>query len=354
MNRHRKCPKGNKGARQATQEDLSRLSRSERLRRNRKRRRAIWWSGVGATTTGTVLAMLLTGGSSSVVHIVTQRLSPSTTQRVTAEPHASRASVRNNGNRRGGRPDGRRPVPLGPALQLVSAYPLDSWEVQAWIFPREVVPTPTQIGQLEKDDGSLALVNQDLFEDGADPPFTDTQLIVRNNRRYPVTISDIRVSASCQAPRDGAIFVGQNHIIYPDFAQSGQQLGVIVDSANPEARITNGWNVSQWTQEYVTGPLVTIQAGATYEFDIRAISLHYACTFEIVLTVVDGAKTYPQIFNDYGQPFRISALLANAQILTKPVSHPYAGYSMLYVGADASPWHDGTWVRENPRTWSLT
>ena|SRR5215471_18535399 len=133
----------------------------------------------------------------------------------------------------------------------------------------------------------------------------------------------------------------------------GTQLGFRLDSANPEARVAPGWNVNRWWREYVTGLAVNIPPGETHEFDIKAIALYHACRFSIVFTIVNRGKSSIQKFSDAGQPFRVSALLPGVLKREKPGGHPYAGYSRLYVGADASPWHDGTWVRENPSTWAI-
>jgi hypothetical protein len=209
------------------------------------------------------------------------------------------------------------------------------------------------MAQINKD-GTPELVNRDLYNDGGYAISTDTQLILHNNCSKPVTISDFQVLKSCQPPLDGPIFVGQKALSEPtSIDDEGRQLGFDLDSPNPEAMITNGWNVSQWTQEYASGSIATIQGGESYSFDIRAIALHKACSFSIaVRALYDGRPPFTKIIDDYGQPFRVSALLPGLLDEQNGRGHPYAGYGALYVGADASPWHGGTWKRENPRSYT--
>jgi len=165
-----------------------------------------------------------------------------------------------------------------------------------------------------------------------------------------VSIPDIRVSKICQAPLQGPIFVGQGRLSGSG-PVGGTQLGINLDSPNPEVMVAPGWDVSKWRREYASGPPVIIPAGGTHEFPIRAIALHHACEFWIVLVVVDGDKVRRQTFSDDGQPFRVSALLPGVLKRQKPGGHPYVGYPRLYVGGSASPWRDGSWVRENPGRW---
>jgi hypothetical protein len=236
-------------------------------------------------------------------------------------------------------------------LKMVSEYPLDSWEVWAWIFSRGFVPSPAEIARL--NEGTPDVVNRKLYDYGGYALFTYTQLIVQNTCRQAVSISNIQVSKICQAPLNGPIFVGKQRLTNSGPIDGGTQLGFPLDSADPEARVAPGWDVNRWRREYVTGPPVVIRPGETHEFDIKAIALHHACKFSIVFTVVDGGRSFSQSFNDAGQPFRVSALLPGVLKREKLGSRPYAGYSRLYVGGDASPWHDGTWVRENPKTWAI-
>lgn len=329
----------------------SRIARRERERRSRRRRRLFWWSTVTATVAGSVIAAAVTGAFSSAVHIVERTPSP-TAQKGHAKPKVEGSGTpgRGKGSTPGVTPYGRAHVRAGPALRMVSAYPMDGWAVRAWVFPRGFVPSPALIAQIDKERHQPQLVNRALFGAGGDPPSVDVQFIFHNNRPYPVSVSDIQVQKSCQAPYSGTIFDGLPNIPSAGFGPSGTQLGINLDSSNPEVMLAPGWNVKKWKHEYASGAPVSIPAGDSHEFDLRAITLHRACSFRLVLTVVDGGSARSLTFGDYGIPFRVSALLPGVLGREKRNHHPYHGYRRMYAGAAASPWPDGTWVRENPQT----
>lgn len=352
MSKHESGPEDRKRNKPVTSVTSGpRESRSLRRQLSRRRRRIVWLSSVATTVLATVLATSVTGALSHVVHSVEGL--PSRSLPISAPtPHVGSSMPQRSKGSNGGAPADKNhsPICVTP-LKMVSEYPLDSWEVRAWTFPAEFAPSPGQIAQINKDYSVPDLINRDLYNDGGYAPSTDTQLILQNNCSHPMTITDIQASKSCQPPLDGTIFAGQTKLSESGLADNSTQLGFNLDSSNPEAMLTNGWDVSQWTQEYASGPIVTIPGGEQHVFDIRSIALHVACRFFIVVRVLYDENTLTENFSDGGQPFRVSALLPGVLKAQRPGDYPYSGYSMLYVGGAASPWHDGTWARENPRTW---
>jgi hypothetical protein len=336
MTDHRTGSPGKKDADQLGRNTAPlRESRSVQRKRRRRRRR-LFWSSVAATAAGTLAATAVIVGVPRVVHMAEGVFSSPATPRETKKPGTERRSTpQKKGNRSGATPFSRGHVRAGPALKIVSAYPMDSWAIRAWVFPHGFVPSPNLIAQLDDTLRQPALMNRALFDAGGDPPSVDTQFIFHNNRPYPVIISDIQVSKSCQAPYSGTIFDAQTHITSAGVGPSGRQWGIDLDSSNPEVMVAKGWDISQWTHEYASGPPATIPAHGSYEFDLRAIALHHACGFWLVLTVVDGGSERSLTFGDYGTPFRVSALLPGALRRKKPNDHPYVGYRRLYVGAAA-------------------
>jgi hypothetical protein len=208
-------------------------------------------------------------------------------------------------------------------------------------------------------------MNRDLYNDGGFAPFTYTQFILHNTCSQSATITDIRASKICHLPLDGPIFVGQPKLNEPGLASmstqrvsnldppDSTQLAFNLDSPDPEAMIVNGWNTSLWTQQYASSPLITVQGNGRYAIDIRSIALYSSCSFSIKVRILYNNRIYIQTFDDGGQPFRVSALLPGVLSPKGPEAHPFAGYEMLYAGWNASPWHDGTWMREDPKTWHL-
>jgi len=319
----------------------------------RRRRRRIWLSGLATAVLASVLATSISGALPKVAHALGGVISQSRPKREPTPQRASSKTPRISGVSDKPTPADHSHSPIC-RLEMSSEYPLDSRTVRAWTFPVRWVASPSQIAQVNEGRTDPNSVNQDLYLDGGYALSTYTQLILKNDCAQAVTISDIWVSKSCQAPLSGTIFTGENKLSEPtSTSDGGTQLGLNLDSPDPEAKVAAGWNVNQWTQDYASGSLVMIPSQISHVFDIRAIALHSACRFSILIRAVYGGKSSIKPIDDEGQPFRVGALLPGVLSQQKVGGHPYAGYSTLYVGSDASPWHDGTWTRENPKTWQL-
>jgi hypothetical protein len=348
MDDYKGVPEGRKSDKPLTSATKSfRESRISQLKRKRRRRR--WLSGVATSVLVAVLAAGVNGVSSGVFRAAHGMIFPSRPKSVSA-PHPGKSGTPRPTSPAKGTPAGHGDSPVC-LLEMASEYSLDNRVVRAWTFPVGLAPSSSQMAQIDKDHSSADLVNRDLYNDGGYAPFADTQFFLQNICSQPATVTDIWALKSCQPPLDGAIFVGQSQLSEPGSANEGTQLGFDLDSSDPEAMVTNGWNVSQWTQEYASGPLITIPGNKTYEIVIRSIALHSACSFSIQMRILYGKKISIETFTDGGQPFRVGALLPGVLKPGKPKDHPYTGYDMLYVGWNASPWGDGTWTREKPKTW---
>ena len=339
-------------------------SRSSRLKRKRRDKRMRWLKGVGTGVLVSVLGGIIVPEFPGMVHAAHSWLSPPPPPKSALPPRAGKSHGPSTPSSGGGVPSGQNQTPIC-SLQMVSERPLDSWKVHAWTFPTGFTPKAYQIAQINEAGNNADLINRYLYDDGGYAPFTYTRLILQNSCSKSMKVIDIQALKSCQAgPLDGTIFVGQPKLSEPSSANEGTgagsevdstQIGINLDSSDPEAMLASGWNVSRWTQQYAAGSLATIpDDGGTYAFDIRTIALHMACSFRIQVTYLYNEKIHTKIFDDDGQPFRVSALLPGVLKSRKPGSHPYAGYGILYIGWSASPWPDGTWERENPKTWQLS
>jgi hypothetical protein len=224
-------------------------------------------------------------------------------------------------------------------LAVLSRDPLDAGVQKTWVFLRGTIPNPAQMARVDEDRHNPTQVNQDFFDDGGYPPATDTQVIVKNRRSYPVLVTTIQISPSCRAPATGMIAIGQ-----AEPSGISDQMGFIVDASDPIALMAPGSNPRLWTQPYFDGRTITIPAGGFYVFNIRAVALHQACTFWLWIRVLDGNVPVVERVGDYGQPFRVSALVFSTR------RHPFAHYHRVYAGGVTSPFRDGTWTRENPAT----
>lgn len=328
------------------------------------RRRAFWrgrrvW--LSTIATGVVIAVIAAGLNGVLPHVVDAAMgwpSSSPATGAAAPTHKTHAPTPTTPEpkapKRKGEHHGHAPRVEGLAscdpAKMVSENSLSRWLVRAWTFPSGFVPSPSEIAQIDNDYNSPDLVNRALYDDGGYAPSTDTQLVLQDQCLNPASITDIQVAKSCRPPVGGTIFDGQTQLSDSSSADSSPtdgstKLSFNLDSSDPEAMTATG-------QDYdASGSIVTIPARGIQEFDISASTLHLACRFSIRITIVANGVLYDRTFSDGGQPFRVSALLPGVLGLNKPGEHPYAGYSRLYVGGTASPWHDGTWVREDPKTW---
>jgi hypothetical protein len=193
------------------------------------------------------------------------------------------------------------------------------------------------------------LINRLLYNDGGYATFTYTQLAISDPCNKEATITGIRSGKTCQRPNTGAIFLASGSPARVDAGTFGVQLELQLDSRDPEALMrtpADGLAV----EPYDTGTLMTVPAYGTTVVDIEAYSLRRSCTFAIELAIAAGGQSWNQLVGDDGQLFRVSALLPAA--VAPGSKHPFSGYHELYLGAAASPWHDDSWTRESPATWS--
>jgi hypothetical protein len=319
--------------------------RHKKVWRNRDfwRRRGAWLSVAGTGVLIAVVAAIIYGNGLHLLHLATGWPAHSSSGQAFS-PKPKTLKTQSHATTRRKRYLGRPPrleghASCNPAI-MISESSLISWQVQAWMFPPGSTPSSNQIAQADNDYDEPDLVNQDLYNDGGYAPSTDTQLVIQNQCLTTATVTNIQVAKICQAPITATIFDGQNQLTEPG-PPEGTQLQFYLDVTNPEAMYAD-------EKPYDTVSPIYIPGEGTYAFNIGASALHVACRFWIQMTLVVSGKSYLRTFSDGGQPFRVSALLPGVLESTK---HPFADYSRLYVGAAASPWHDGTWVREDPRTW---
>jgi hypothetical protein len=327
-------------------------SRLARLQRKRERTRRRWRRAGISVASATLAAMLAAGldaGISGAIHAAHERLTSSSAR----EHFPAAVGHPNEHSQRGGKSSSRSPYdnsqsPLCPALKI-SESPLDSWLIIPWTFPAGFIPSPDLVAEVDSAGDSASLVNQTLYDAGGYAPFVMIQAVVQNPCPSAVTITNVTVSKSCTRANSGSMFYA-GPADTADVGPSGNAgLGFDLDSPDPNAMIATGWNVADWQTEYDDGPLATIPADGVQAFEVRAIALHSACEFSIVWTAVTSTAERDETLDDDGQPFRVSALLPAAT--GKAGEHPFAGYQLLYVGVEASPWRDGSWTRENPASW---
>jgi hypothetical protein len=121
---------------------------------------------------------------------------------------------------------------------------------------------------------------------GGYAPNADFQLMVSNDRSYPITVINMNVAKKeCQAPLRGTLLYSAD-AGGDDIGSTG--LGFNLDSSNTAAQLAPGPAVSSWTPDYLANHHVVLPAGASHIFDIRTVASDHACTFFYQVTVLDA------------------------------------------------------------------
>jgi hypothetical protein len=167
-----------------------------------------------------------------------------------------------------------------------------------------------------------------------------TQVVVQNNRPYPIRIIDMRVIKSCGRPPMGTIFDAQG-------GGAGEiiGLGFNLDSPDTSAKIVRGYSIS--TANYFDKYTISISPGAQQVFRFQTVTFQHSCTFRYDATILDGKKTVHQLIGNGLRPFRVSSGAFSGS--------PYnlSRYSVAYVGGPGSPAPNGAFVRIDPKFFKI-
>jgi len=215
-----------------------------------------------------------------------------------------------------------------------------------WVFPDEFLPNKEQLNYINSlieapGLGSRPAFNQWFYSHGAyEPGGTSTQLVIQNNRPYPIRIIDMNVVKSCRPPLAGTLFFGAGG------AQDATiGLGFNLDSPDTEAEQAKGIGVDQWQPDYFAKYTISIQPGGQQVLDLWASISKYACSYEYQATILDGSRKVSQTIADGGRPFRATALRIN------PQPPDLSSYKAVYIGGAGTK--TGAFIRVNPRTYSF-
>jgi hypothetical protein len=240
-------------------------------------------------------------------------------------------------------PSPHSPGSTGPPLTVVSERPLNVDEFAYWAFPGRLALSASQLAHVNSlflhGPTSLPVANYFSSLGGYAIHSVETQVVMQNNRSYPIRIIDMHVIKSCHAPATGTIF----------YAPGGAEdtiigLGFDLDSGDTGARIVRGMRGIQ-TADYFDKYTISINPGAQQVFRFQASTSRYACTFRYQATILDGKKQVYQLVGNGHQPFRVSTVPA-----VSPTDVLLAGYSVGYVAGPISPAHNGAFVRVDPKT----
>ncbi len=296
------------------------------------RRPAIWLGGV---TTAVILPVLI-NVLSNVLTVQAQRVATQPSVNTPGRPMPARSSIV---ARREAATPSASPTPSGPPLTIVSEDPIsDTGSV--WVFPGKYLATLRARRYLAS--ANNATFSQWFFARGAYPTAVDMQLVVQNDRSYPIRIIDMSVIKHCQSPLRGTLYYSPSA-----GADDDVRLGFNLNSPDTEAEAAKGWTLSHWRPNYFAGYTVSLKPGTQQVFDIRAVISDASCTFRIGTTLLDDEKKVFQVIDDDGQPFRLTSIAS-------PFGYSKLDfrYEALYAGGIASPDKTGIFVRENPATYN--
>jgi hypothetical protein len=215
-----------------------------------------------------------------------------------------------------------------------------------WVFPTKFIPTQSQLNYVSSlieapGLGSRPAFNQWFYSRGAfEAGGTSTQLVIQNNRPYPIRIIDMNVVKDCQSPLNGTLFFGAGGA-----EDSTIGLGFNLDSSDTEAEQAQGTSVEQWKPGYFVRFTISIQPGAQQVFDLWASTSKYACSYKYQATVLDGSRKVNQIIEDGSEPFRATALKINSG------PPDLSDYKAAYIGGAGTK--TGAFIRVNPKTYGF-
>ena len=297
-------------------------------------RPALWLGGVATAVVSGVLVNVLTPQA--------QRIAPSPSPALAA-PISSSPSTSSVGRNRVARQRRKTTeVALGPPLKVLSEDPLNLDQTVDWAFPEEYLPDHDQIDEISSLIQSLAptsrsaLVHwffaQGAFEIGG----ASTQIVVQNDRDYPVRIIDINVVKSCGHPLGGTLFSGSGGAVDRTVG-----LGFNLDSTDTDAELAQGMGQSYWKPDYFARDTISLLPRGEQVFDIYTVTSSHACTYRLRATVLDGSRKVYELIGDGNQPFRVTAMLEGDN------APPFGYYKAMYLGGVGT--RNGAFKRVNPR-----
>lgn len=168
-------------------------------------------------------------------------------------------------------------------------------------------------------------------------------LDVRGNRKAAVRIEDMRVVAQqCSSPATGTLFYSPSAGSAPVI-----RMGFNLDQEHPIAQLLTGGNTFGGPY-FVLQNTITLGYGEQQQIQLLAATKKQYCEFRIDMSVLDGSSIIPQMIDNGGQPFRVTAAITApdpGDLSTTTIK--YAAYQRLYVGGVAPGSCDG-WARANP------
>jgi hypothetical protein len=293
-----------------------------------------------ATALGLTLATLGQGEVNKVLHPAPQPTAPS--------PSPTHGRIVRD-RRRHGRLDGGG-IPYDP-LRTIFALPIDPSGNMTWVFPQDLALNGAQRARIYELDaaGQYQQLYDYLYRLGGFLVSADTTFYVQNRSSDPVAVENIQtVDLSCQAPLTGAMLEAPERA----GAEPNPQLGTEIGSGDSSVMTAPGQNPHTWQPDPFSIPVV-IPPNGTFTFNIRAVALEAACSFQYEITEVVNGRTITQLLSN--DVFRVSAIAPDYRSPTPGRgSETYPGYQYVYMGGTANPQDGGNisqvYPPANPRS----
>ena len=297
----------------------------------------VWAGGVGTLVVAGVLAGVLVNVVTPPVQRIADPAEPNVTAAPpTLAPKATSPSLAPKATSPGTGTSTRLP------LKVLSEDPLYLDQMVVWAFPDVYLPDRAQLNDISSLIESSTPAARSAFTDwffsrGAyEVGGASTQLVVQNNRSYPIRIIDMNVVKSCGPPLTGTLFFGAGGAV-----DSTIGLGFNLDSSDTDAETARGTGSATWTPGYFDNYTISLDPGEQQVFDIYTVTTSHACAYRLQATVLDGSKKVYQLIGDGTEPFRVTAMPGSS-------GSDFSAYNAVFLGGAASS-GNGAFVRVNPK-----
>jgi hypothetical protein len=235
--------------------------------------------------------------------------------------------------------------PSGAPLAILSEDPISPVLDTDWVLPGKVVLGNSQIDLLDSlvragsDAAMTRYVQWFSSRGGYKTGQIGSQVVLKNDRGYPIRIIGMNVAKECGPPIRGTVFM----------ASGGAEdkvvgLGFSLDSADTDAETAQGMGPEDWKPDYFSSYTISIGPGAQQVLNLFAFSGKGACAFRYQATILDGDKKVTQLIGDGANPFRVTAVAVPYN-----GGPPFSNYQVAYIGGAVT--RGGAFERVDPRGW---
>jgi hypothetical protein len=176
---------------------------------------------------------------------------------------------------------------------------------------------------------------------GGAPSTVTIQVVLQGNSHSVVTIRGIQVVKQCGPPLSGTLLYSPSAGAPPDI-----RLWYNLDSAFPSAQYQT--NSGKYFS-FFSRKTIQLKPGEINTMVISPVTYGHFCRFSFRMTVDDGAREVTEDITNHGKPFVETAVAG----VYSPHPLPFSIYKAMYAGGVASPAHNDSYIRVNPKRYNL-